>query len=330
MKRENPFVRIYQECNEGGNLEKWKKLQSNPDAYPKYIDIELTNHCNLGCYMCPVGTQVMKRARGFMAMEIIEKLCDELRQSSIQGVRLIRWGEPTMHPEFLVILQKLKETGKAVHCNTNGILLDKETIHKIVDLEIDSIKFSFQGVDKELYEEMRNGSSWDRLMENIRFMNELRGDRPKPYIQISTTTTAETQEEIDKFLEMISPLCDYINVGKTKLSHLDVNSMKISEEKKQKYLGLRAKENLQKCHFSVCPEVFDKLSVNWDGKVSACCSDFDNMLLVGDMTYETLKDIYHGEKIRKIREIIGRDDYDALPLCRECYQYIELRKNEKL
>lgn len=324
MQRENVFAKIYQKCNGGTNA--WKAEKCTDEEYPKYIDVELTNHCNLNCYMCPVGTYTMKRDRGFMSMKTVEKLCAELKASSIQGVRLIRWGEPTMHPQFLQILWQFKNTGKAVHFNTNGTLLDKESIKRIVELEIDSVKFSFQGVDKESYEEMRAGSSWDKLMENIRFINEARGDNEKPYIQISTTTTTESNEEITKFVQQISALCDHCNVGRTKLCHLDVAKMKISEERRKKYLELKEKERLQKQHFKVCPEIYDKLSINWDGTVTACCADYDNLLIVGDMMQDSLKDIYQGEKIKKIREIISTDDYDAIPLCRTCYDYINLEK----
>lgn len=268
----------------------------------------------------------MKRLRGYMAMEIVEKLCEELKSGSIGGVRLIRWGEPTMHPQFLEILRKLKETGTLVHFNTNGTLLDRDMIQRIIDLEIDSVKFSFQGVDKASYEEMRYGSSWDKLMENICLMNELRGDREQPYIQISTTTTSETQEQINKFIAFVSPLCDYSNVGRTKLSHLNVEGMRISEQRKQEFLALRKKENMIRCRLDVCPEAYDKLSVNWDGTVTACCGDYDNELLVGDLREETLREIYQGERVQRIREALSQDDYDGLPLCRDCYQYIELQK----
>ena len=326
MARVDMFTSIYQICNHGSNFEKMNKHAVEGDAYPKYIDIELTNHCNLSCYMCPVGTRAMKREQGFLSIELIDKLCGELQDSDIHGVRLIRWGEPVMHPKFLDILKKLKDTGAAVHFNTNGILLTSEMISRIIDLEIDSVKFSFQGVDRTSYEEMRAGSSWDKLMENIRLMNKLRGDKAKPFIQISTTTTDESQERIDQFLQLVSPLCDYANVGRTELCHLNILDMQISEERKQKFLELKARETLQKQHLPVCPEVYDKLSVNWDGTVSACCSDYDNMMIVGNLNENTLRDIYTGEKINKIREIISRDGYDDIPLCKTCYQYIELRK----
>lgn len=259
-------------------------------------------------------------------MELIEKLCEELKDSPIRGVRLIRWGEPTMHPRFLEILERLKKSGVLVHFNTNGTLLDRDMIQKIIDLEVDSVKFSFQGVDRESYEEMRYGSSWSKLMENIRLMSELRGDREKPYIQISTTTTTESREQIDRFIELTAPLCDYANAGRTRLDHLKVENMQISEERKQEFHRLQKKMNMVKLRSDGCPEVFDKLSINWDGKVTACCGDFDEELIVGDFSEERLQSIFQGERIRKIRKALCEGGYDRLPLCRECYQYIELQK----
>lgn len=318
-------MEIYRKCNTGSNAEKYHKMKTEGGDI-RYIDIELTNHCNLGCYMCPTGTHAVSRPRGFMSMELIEKLCGELKNSSIGGVRLIRWGEPTMHPQFLEILKKLKDTGKLVHFNTNGTLLDRDMIQKIIDMEIDSVKFSFQGTDKASYEEMRYGSSWDKLMENIRLMNELRGEREKPYIQISTTTTLESQEQIDQFVTLIKPFCDYFNVGRTKLSHLDVDKMHISEERKQEFRRIQKTETLIKQRSDVCWEVFDKLSINWDGIASACCSAPDNELVIGDFSKESLQEIFWGEKLWKIREMLSRNEHDKLPLCRNCYQWIEMEK----
>lgn len=90
---------------------------------------------------------------------------------------------------------------------------------------------------------------------------------------------------------------------------------------------MREQETLSKVHLQVCPEVYDKLSINWDGSVTACCGDYDNMLIVGDLKEKTLQEIYQGERINMIREIISRDAYDEIPLCSTCYQYIELIGN---
>lgn len=325
--RKNVFSSVYKKNNEGTNKSKYLECKSRKS--PLYIDVELTNHCNLQCYMCPVGTFAMKRQRGYMTMETVDKICAELMDSSIEGVRLIRWGEPTLHPQFIEILRKFKNTNKLIHFNTNGTLLDRAMIEKIVEMDIDSVKFSFQGCDEKSYLEMRSGSSWDKVMENICLFNEIRGNKEKPFIQISTTLTDETEEKKDNFINAIENKCDYYNIGKTQLCHLNIDKMIISEERKQKFKDLQSRESLSCRHFSVCEEVFDKLSINWDGSVSACCIDYDDMLIVGNINENSLSEIFCNSKMNEIREIIRDSDYDKIGLCRTCYDYINIEGNEK-
>lgn len=45
----------------------------------------------------------------------------------------------------------LKSQGVLLHFNTNGLHLDDEMISKIIESGIDSIKFSFQGIDELTY-----------------------------------------------------------------------------------------------------------------------------------------------------------------------------------
>lgn len=100
MKRENPFNKIYGQCNGGSNIEKYNLLSSGRISAPIYLDLELTNYCNIRCNMCPVGTNVMKREQGYMSETVFEMILDNIKMFRIQGVRLIRWGEPTLHPDF--------------------------------------------------------------------------------------------------------------------------------------------------------------------------------------------------------------------------------------
>ena len=121
---------------------------------------------------------------------------------------------------------------------------------------------------------MRKGSSWDKIMKNIELMNDARGNKPKPFIQISTTTIDESEQLKKTFIDEIRGKCDYYNIGKTQMCHLNVDLMNISEERKNIFLRLQQNESLIHKHFAVCEEVYDKLSINWDGTVTACCADY--------------------------------------------------------
>lgn len=102
MKRINPFLDIYKQCNGKSNYEKYEKMRNEGLAVPLYLDVELTNCCNIHCNMCPVGTESMKREKGFMSDVVFEKIIENIKKYKIQGVRFIRWGEPTLHPKFFV------------------------------------------------------------------------------------------------------------------------------------------------------------------------------------------------------------------------------------
>lgn len=322
--RNNPFADIYKICNSGTtNREKYKAR--NAMQGPFLLDIELTNACNLQCYMCPTGTNSMTRPKGFMTEEVMDRIVEDVRAEDIEGVRFILWGEPTLHPNFLEFCKKMKDVGKMVHFNTNGILLTDEMLKAIVEMEIDSVKFSFQGVDKRSYEEMRLGSDWDKILENIKKLNAIRGEREKPYIQISTTVTDEEKDRIEKFCDEMKPFCEYINVGQTILNHLDVNKMNISDKRKMDFRRLKDRQSLVGKHLNVCPEIYTKLSVLWNGDVTMCCNDYDGKdMVLGNILSDSIRSLWKSEKAEEICKLLEENEYEKIGICSICYEYIPL------
>jgi MoaA/NifB/PqqE/SkfB family radical SAM enzyme len=120
MNRINPFAAIYHLCNDPRNRGDPAML---PD-FPRYVDIELTNACNFKCLMCPTGTGIAKRKKGYMSEKIFNKLFDELKQHKTP-VRFIGWGEPLLHPKLTMYLSVCQQNGMLTHLNTNGLLLDE-------------------------------------------------------------------------------------------------------------------------------------------------------------------------------------------------------------
>lgn len=322
--RKNPFADIYKACNSGAtNREKCKAR--NDMRGPLLLDVELTNACNLQCYMCPTGTNSLTRPKGFMSEKVMNRIVEDVKEADMGGVRFILWGEPTLHPNFLEFSEKIKDAGKLVHFNTNGILLTEEMLKAVVEMEVDSVKFSFQGVDKRSYEEMRLGSDWDKLLGNIRQLNAIRGEKEKPYIQISTTVTDEEEERIEKFCDEMKPLCEYINVGQTILSHLDIEKMRISDERKTDFRRLKSRQSLVEKHLNVCPEIYTKLSVLWNGDVTMCCNDFDGSdMVLGNILNDSIRSFWKSEKAEEFCKLLEEDRYDRIGICSMCYEYISL------
>lgn len=294
-KRISPFEKIYrsQEFN----------AHKNP-VFPYIVDIELTNHCNLKCLFC--GQQNMTRKKGFMPWEIFKKTVDECAEYGVP-IRLIRWGEPFLHKDVIKFCKYVKEKGLALHITTNGLLLSEKTIREIVDIELDSIIFSFQGATKEKYQLMRNNNQYDKLAGNIELLAGIRGDKDKPFIQINSTMTDESKEEINGFKDAWLKVADKVGVGVTNLSRVSVPK------------EIKKHEAIKKV-YRPCSEVYQKLSVDWDGRVSCCCSDWDRFMTVGDITKTTLKDIWNNsEELKIFRKLLDKMKHKSLTLCSVCF-----------
>lgn len=99
------------------------------ELLPVYIDVELTNLCNFNCRFYPAATKAMQRMRGYMPDNVAEAIAENVSKYHIGGVRFIRWGEPTLHPKYLDIIELIRKSGALVHINTNGSLLDDKQIY---------------------------------------------------------------------------------------------------------------------------------------------------------------------------------------------------------
>lgn len=287
----NPFDNLYAKC-------KSNPLSENPPIY--LADIELTNQCNLKCQMCPTGLGKLMRPKGFLDFALFKEiLWGELKDTKCKGIRFVRWGEPTLHPRFTEFLKESKRAGFLTHFNTNGQLFDEDLVRWILTLETDSIKFSLQGYDKHEYTRIRKGGNFDTVCKWIKYLHDKRGKGRKPYITVDTTVAQRDIEKDRTFIQSFESIADSIGIGETTSFVGD---------------GFARKQRNKTCY------EFSKISVNWDGTVSFCCADFDNLLLIGDLKTQSLQEIWNGELAVKYRRMIMNGEGKQLPLCKWCLE----------
>ena len=291
----NSFAGVYKKCNSGTMAEKWE----NRRLFPLLLDLELTNQCNLHCAMCPTGQGTVKRPKGFMSANLFGTILKEAARYDA-ALRFVRWGEPFVHTQCLAFCCLARKVGVPVWINTNGTLIDDEAIYELIHLRYgpSAIKFSFQGVTREQYKKWRGEDNFETLFQAIEKIFVWRGAFKTPFIQIGTTITDEsTDEEVSVFKARAEKIADKVVIGRMK------------------------KIGIDPCGTPNCPEVFDKLSINWDGVVVACCSDYDNEMVVGDLSKSSLKNIWDfSPKLREIRESLVENLHNKYRLCGgNCY-----------
>lgn len=263
-----------------------------------------------------------------MAIEMFSSIIDMIRKNSTP-VRFIGWGEPLLHPDLFEFLTICKKNHILTHLNTNGLLLSEERMQKFVDIPLESLKFSFQGVDRKSYSEMRNIDFFPRFLEKIRSFDRIRGSSQYPFIHVSSTITYESNEQVEHFKADIQEYVDLVTVGRTRLDHINLEKVKLKPEEKSRLQSLLKCESVSKTH-KPCSEVFNVLSINWDGSVSACCADYDKRMLVGDLSKDSIQKIWKSPKMNAYRKLLWEMKHDTLEICRTCYDYMELKVQENV
>lgn len=274
--------------------------RKNGLLYPLHTAIEVTNHCNLHCIMCPHSR--MTRAQGFISMPLFTKIIDEIKDNT-ELIYLHGMGEPLLHPDFFELATYAKQKKLLTAVSTNTTLLSEENSTRLIKSGIDFITLALDGMSKDTYEHIRVGGSFDdNLLRVKRFLKLKSKLKTDSYIelqfilmdtnknerqQIRSLFTAEELSAIDAF--RIKPL--YLSPS--------INTQPISHK--------------HPCYF-----LWNTCTITWDGKVSLCCMDYDAQVVLGDVNKETILKIWNAEKITTLRNLHKKLSYGNMPICNNC------------
>jgi MoaA/NifB/PqqE/SkfB family radical SAM enzyme len=116
-------------------------------TYPKldWIQVEISSYCNANCIYCPQAAYRNNWQQRYLPLEVFRRLIPAFRKTGL--VYLQGWGEPFTHRGFLEMLRVAKHAGCRVGTTTNGTLLNRDLIEKLVNEGLDVIGFSLAGVD---------------------------------------------------------------------------------------------------------------------------------------------------------------------------------------
>ena len=96
------------------------------------------------------------------AMDIIDEIAPYA--NSITPVFI---GEALLHPDIYEIIEYAKKAGISVQLDTNATPLDKKRARRLIDSGLDAVKFSFDGPNKEIYENVRVNANFEKTLNNI-------------------------------------------------------------------------------------------------------------------------------------------------------------------
>lgn len=286
----------------------WERIdqmvKSRIASVPRLLMLEVTNACNLKCKMC--GNRNMKRPRGMMPLDLGRRAIREAAETGIQEVALYTTGEPLLYPCLEQLILTARENNMYCFLTSNGMLLNKQLAEVLCKSGLGSFKFSIDGTNKEEYEAIREGGIFETLMNKVQLLRETR-DRLGSKLKIicGMVLMERNQEHLSTFRTLFEPIADDILISKvTNLGgkYKDTDDIASRDAIKSR----------------PCRLLWDRIIINYDGKITACCVDFDADLVYGDYNNSTLLEAWNNEVIHAWREnhLTGR--VETMPLCCDC------------
>lgn len=145
--------------------------------FPENMNIELTNQYNLRCWFCPHSTIKMKKRE--MDWEVFTKFIGDLKKiNHIAEVVPVGLGEPFLYSHWEDAFQCCKRhlPASPLRLVTNGVTVDEDVAKALCSIftHHDSILFSLNAWDRETYKEMTGSDQFDRVVNNILNLLEIR------------------------------------------------------------------------------------------------------------------------------------------------------------
>lgn len=278
-------------------------------AFPVEFALELAAACNLSCVMCPVPTTA--RPATLMNEELFRRVVDEIHDQ--QGYVLLPqgFGESMLHSKWADLLGYARAHGiHPIVMLTNGTLLNDKNISRVLELEIDALVISIDGVNPETYAKVRVGGDLNKVEANVRRLIAQRGEREKPKLCLRIIRMKDTAAEIDAFLERWTAI---LRPGdEVRINEYNDWAGKVDDRSVEGYASGAPGRG-------PCRMLWRNLSVHADGKVSACCHDSEDELIIGDLAAgDTISSVWHGERLARLRHLHREGRFAELPICLAC------------
>jgi MoaA/NifB/PqqE/SkfB family radical SAM enzyme len=269
--------------------------------FPRVVELELSNRCNLDCVMCPRTPQ--KLHLGDMSRALLDKVLDETLAVAKRSFRLHGIGEPLLSPQLRYAVERIKghPGDHRVELFTNAHLLNRETARFLLGQGVDELVVSVAAATPAGYEAVRKSTKFDLVLKNtVRLIDERERMHAPTEIAVQLVRLPAVEHELEPFVEFWS------RFDVTVLVWHDLN------------WGRRAAGKPATLDQPPCKHLVDYTMVCWDGRVGICCVDAGRLHVVGDLTRQTVREAFNSEVMERIRAVHERREYGLMPICADC------------
>ncbi|MDT3664291.1 MAG: radical SAM protein [Anaerobiospirillum sp.] len=281
----------------------------NPPFPVSNFLLELSNICNHKCIFC--AHNKMKRKVGFMPYETAVRVMQEAYDLGTREVGFYATGEPFLVKDLPRFIKAAKDIGYTyTYLTSNGAKATPDKIKAVIDAGLDSIKFSINAPERELYKFIHGRDDFDAVCRHLEFLHEYREQCGRHFkIFVTGILTRFTEDLQDEYFKLFGDLADeivfkYVYNQGGYMPEIDA------------LLKCRCDtEERRRCNLP-----FDALCVTCEGYLSVENADYENMLIVADLNKVSLKEGWYGPKMQQLRQMFLSDKLEGT-LCDGCVHH---------
>jgi radical SAM protein with 4Fe4S-binding SPASM domain len=219
-----------------------------------------------------------------LPLELFKKIIDESEGNTT--LKLNYSGEPLLYPHLIEAIKYAKDKGVIeIRFNTNADLLDTDMMRKLIRAGLDRILISDYDQD-DLKEKIVKFEALKQLMGNT---------NPIIVLQHIMFDDFNCQEWIDKWSE--------------------IETLELGFQEYFDYL--RMPLNLEESDFQ-CAFLWQRMLVLSNGDVYSCCGMPHKKKLLGNIRYDTITELWHGEIMTEFRRLHKEKKSEQVLPCALC------------
>ncbi len=271
--------------------------------FPIHLDFEFYDCCNQRCSFCPRNAEIHSNlpyeinTGSKLNWSVLKKIASECQLNNLYSVNFGAYAEPLLYDRLFDAIRLFVDAGVVdTRVITNGLLLNKCT-DDIFESGLLNLYVSLDAFTEDSYRKQR-GRGFNKVKDNLlRFLEEKKRRKTIfPIVRVSFVENENNVNEKSRFLEFWKDKVDFIDVqlmlDYTKQAADDCNDKKWD-----------------------CIDPFRRLSIISTGEILPCCSFYGRALAVGNAYQNSLKDVWQGEKINKLRGALLKG---SIKLCMMC------------
>lgn len=137
------------------NIVRAMRVQARTERIPLTVNMELLPVCNLNCKMCYIRTEmsVVEKMGGLLPASKWIGLAKEMLEEGTLFL-LLTGGEVFLYPDFKYLYEQLYSMGFIITLNTNGTLIDENTVEWLKQYPPKCVSISLYGVSNDTYEQL--------------------------------------------------------------------------------------------------------------------------------------------------------------------------------